>query len=271
MRLTPFALALLATSLAAHASEPITLSQAMADPDWIGPPVEAGWWRWDGKAAQYTLKRSGASIRDAWQVGLDGGAAARLEGAARADLDDASAVLDLAGGRSAFIRNGDVFVRDLRHGALVQLTRGNSAAARLQWSRDGALAWRSGAEWLRWDGRGIQQAALLRSEDAPGTPLEPDDLRDRQLRLVATLQEDRARRDAARVQADAWRQADPTRAPAPVYLGKDVDIVDSALSPDGRWLLVATTAKGADAGTAGKMPKYVTESGYEEFEDVRTR
>jgi dipeptidyl aminopeptidase/acylaminoacyl peptidase len=50
-----------------------------------------------------------------------------------------------------------------------------------------------------------------------------------------------------------------------------VDIVDSALSPDGRWLLVATTEKGAATGTAGKMPKYVTESGYEEFEDVRTR
>ena len=56
-----------------------------------------------------------------------------------------------------------------------------------------------------------------------------------------------------------------------MYLGKEVEIADSALSPDGRWLLVVTTAKGADAGTAGKMPKYVTESGYEEFEDVRTR
>ena len=32
-----------------------------------------------------------------------------------------------------------------------------------------------------------------------------------------------------------------------------------------------TTAKGADGGQAGKMPKYVTESGYEEVEDVRTR
>ena len=39
----------------------------------------------------------------------------------------------------------------------------------------------------------------------------------------------------------------------------------------GRWLLVVTTAKGGDAGQAGKMPKYVTESGYEETEDVRTR
>src|SRR5690606_10862191 len=41
--------------------------------------------------------------------------------------------------------------------------------------------------------------------------------------------------------------------------------------PGGRWLLVATSEEGANAGQAGKMPKYVTESGYEEFEDVRTR
>ena len=59
----------------------------MADPDWIGPPVEDAWWRWDGKAAQYTLKRKGATIRDTWQVGIDGGMPALLEGSARADLD----------------------------------------------------------------------------------------------------------------------------------------------------------------------------------------
>src|SRR5512132_3528986 len=69
---------------------PLTLAQTMADPDWIGPPVEDAWWRWDGKAAQYTLKRKGATIRDTWQVGIDGGAAALLDGGARSDLDVAS-------------------------------------------------------------------------------------------------------------------------------------------------------------------------------------
>ncbi|MEF9979520.1 MAG: DPP IV N-terminal domain-containing protein, partial [Thermomonas sp.] len=274
MRLAPLALALFATLAAAPvatAAEPITLTQAMADPDWIGPPVDSGWWRWDGKAAQYALKRNGATIRDTWQVGIDGGTRTRLDGSARADLDTADAVLDAAGTRSAFVRNGDVFVRDLRSGALSQLTRSGGDAGRLQWSRDGALTWRSGPAWQRWDGRVITEAASPKAEDAPSTTPKADDLRDRQLRLIATLKDDRARRDAAREQAEAWRSADPTRAPAPIYLSKDVDIVDSALSPDGAWLLVATTAKGADTGTAGKMPKYVTESGYEEFEDVRTR
>ncbi len=271
MRIAPLLAALLSTSLSAAAAEPITLSQAMADPDWIGPPVEEAWWRWDGQAAQYLLKREGASIRDTWQVGVDGTAATRVDGAALAGLDSADAVFDAAATRSAFVRNGDVFVRDLRSGALTQLTRTNDLESRPQWSRDGALVWKVGDAWYRWDGRSVGQAALLKAEDAPGKAPKADDLRDRQLRLIDTLRDDRARREAAREQDEAWRAVDHTRAPAPTYLGKDVDIVDSALSPDGRWLLVATTEKKADTGTAGKLPKYVTESGYEEYEEVRTR
>ena len=283
MRLAPLAFALLATLAAAAASAqssaqastpasaPISLTQAMADPDWIGPPVEGGWWRWDGKAAQFLLKHKGETYRDTWQVALDGSVPVQLPDAARADIEAGNMVVADDGNHSAFVRSGDVFVRDLRSGALTQLTRDTTPATRLQWSHDGGLIWAQGPAWYRWDGRSVAVAAQLKTEDAPGTAPKADDLRDRQLRLIDTLRDDRARREANREQMDAMRKADPTRAPAPVYLGKDVEVADSALSPDGRWLLVVTTAKGADAGQAGKLPKYVTESGYEEFEDVRTR
>ena len=66
--------------------------------------------------------------------------------------------------------------------------------------------------------------------------------------MIRTLKDDRARREAARKQDEEWRRADPTRAPAPTYLGDGVEIVDSALSPDAKWLLVVTQAKGGDAG-----------------------
>ncbi|MFX6258542.1 hypothetical protein ABTF80_21035, partial [Acinetobacter baumannii] len=68
-----------------------------------------------------------------------------------------------------------------------------------------------------------------------------------------------------------WRQADPTRAPGPVYLGADVEIADRVLSPDLTHLVVVTKPKDFDDGRGGKMPLYVTESGYEETEDTRTR
>lgn len=251
---------------------PITLAQAMADPDWIGTPIEAAWWSWDGQRAYTQRKRRGATIRDTWVQPIAGGTAAALDGAALGDIDAADPVFDAQRARMAFVRNGDVFVRDLRSGALQQLTRTNDDESQPQWANDGGLAWRVGNDWYRWTAAGgVRQAASARAEKAPDAKPAADDLRDRQLRLIETLRNDRAKREAAQAQDKAWQRNDPTRAPVPAYLGDTVEIADTAMSPDGAWMLVITTPKGADAGKAGKMPKYVTESGHEEFEDVRTR
>ncbi|MDB6162654.1 MAG: prolyl oligopeptidase family protein [Xanthomonadaceae bacterium] len=272
--LLPLFIALLLTTAAdtATAATPLTLEQIMADPDWIGPPVEDAWWAWDGRSVQYQLKRDGATIRDTWQQTIDGnGAASRVDGVARAQLDGARPAYDAAHARMAFIRNGDVFVRDLRSGALTQLTRSNDEEALPQWSSDGGLVWRVANDWFRWTARdGVQQAATVKAEKDPTAPAKADPLRDHALTLMATLRDDKARRDAAQVQEHTWRTTDPTRAPPSAYLGDDVDIADSAMSPDGHWLLVVTTAKGADAGASAKLPQYVTESGYVEVKEGHT-
>ncbi len=253
-------------------SKPLDMATIMADPDWIGNSVEQAWWSWDSRELLYTRKREGATIRDLWRVPASGGEPAKVDGAARAQLDAARPAFDATRTRMAFARNGDIFVRDLRTGTLTQLTRSEAQESRPQWHRDGGLVWRAGNDWFRWTAAsGVVQAANVQAVDDPAKPPAADDLRDRQFRMIDTLKQDRDRRDAAREQERAWRLADPTRAPLPVYLGKKVEVADSALSPDGRWLLVVTTVKDADGGKAGKMPKYVTESGYEESEDVRTR
>ena len=129
----------------------------------------------------------------------------------------------------AFARNGDIFVRDLRSGALTQITRSNDDDTLPQWSSDGGLVWRVSNDWYRWTPRnGVNQAAVVKAEKAPNAAPKSDDLRERQLRLIDTLRNDKAKRDAARAQEDAWRTADPTRAPTPAYLGDDVTIADSA-------------------------------------------
>ncbi len=261
-----------ATAQPVQPGAPLTLTQVMADPDWIGPGVENAWWSWDGRQAYYTLKRDGGSIRDTWAHGIDATTPIRLDGAALADIDGAQQTIDPQRARMAFVRNGDIFVRDLSTGTLTQLTRSDIAESRPQWGSDGGLVWRAGNDWFRWNARtGVGQASLLKAQDDPAKPPKADDLRERQLQMIETLKNDRARRDAVRAQDTQWRKDDPTRAPLPVYLGKDVEIIDSALSPDGRWLVAVTQAKDAEAGQAGKLPKYVTESGYEEFEEVRTR
>jgi len=265
-------LALLSTAAFAQTAAPLTLADTMANPDWIGPPVERAWWAWDGQRVQYQIKRDDGIIRDTWQTGVAGGTPQRLDGAARNELDAANPAFDAQRARMAFVRNGDVFVRDLRSGALTQVTRSNDTESRPQFSRDGNLVFRVDNQWYQWRaGQGLSQAAQVRAENDPAKPPKADALRDYQLATIDTLRNVRAQRDAAREQDEAWRRGDGSRAPKPVYLGDEVEIIDSALSPDARWLLVVTQEKKGDAGTGGKMPKYVTESGYEEFEEVRTR
>ncbi len=271
-RLLPLTLLLVAATAHAQSAAPLTIEQVMADPDWIGPPVEQAWWQWDGKQVQYLLKRNGSPVRDTYRRSTSGAAAERVADNARAGLDAANPIYDATRQRMLFARNGDVFLRDLRSGALTQLTRSNEVESRPQFASDGGAIWRTGNDWYHWraDG-GTAQVAVVKAERDPNAAPKADVLREQQLATLATLRRDREQRDALRTQEDAWRRADATRAAAPVYLGDEVEIVDSALSPDGRHLLVVTQAKSAAEGQAGKMPKYVTESGYEEFQEVRTR
>ncbi|KAF1692113.1 S9 family peptidase [Pseudoxanthomonas koreensis] len=251
---------------------PLTIEQAMADPDWIGPPVERAWWSWDGREAQLLLRREGASIRDTWRQSIAGGALQKVADAERGALDAPDPVYDAQRRRAAFVRNGDVFLRDLGTGALAQLSRTAAAESQPRFAADGGVIWRAGNDGFKWNsGAGVAQVVSLKAEKDPAAPPKADTLHEQQLRTLDTLRRDRELREAQRAQEEIWRKADPTRAPGPAYLGDKVEIVDSSLSPDGRHLLVVTKEKGADAGREGKMPNYVTESGYEEFEEVRTR
>ncbi len=251
---------------------PITLDQAMAHPDWIGTPAETAWWSWDGKQVFFQQKRSASQLRDTFEAVP--GKPRRVLDAELANLDSDKVVYNRARTRSIVQRNGDLFERDHKSGTLTQITRGASGLAAPQYAADGrSVQFRAGHEWLAWtraDRLVSPLAAPTVGKDPAATPDEGA-LRDMQLRLISTLKRQKDERDAARDRAEEERRADPTRAPAPIWLGDKVVIDGSALSPDGRYLVVVTSPKDSEKGRIGKLPRYITESGYEEFEDQRPR
>lgn len=251
----------------------VTIEQAMADPDWIGPPVTASYWSTDGQSLYYSLKQAGSPVRDLHRIDLGEGSDSIVDPAAMADADARGAVFDRSRTRAAFARNGDIFIRELASGRLVQVTRSAEREHAPQFSADGrALHYRVGNDWFRYDiAAGVGgPAALVKAEKDPDDK-KPDALVDQQLRYFSTLRKIKADREAMKEHGEIFARGDPTRAPLPFYIGDEVKIEGSSLSPDGRWMLLVTTPKGYDAGRRGKLQRFVTESGYEEQEDERTR
>lgn len=245
----------------------------MADPDWIGPPVEEAWLSLDGADAYYRIKKTGSPLRELRQIDLASGADMMVADSSLDDIDGGSPVFDRARGRALFVRNGDLFLRELADGRLHQLTRGVEGVADPRFATDGRIVVRAGDRWLTIDPRSGLSSAIadLRFEDDPLDGKKDDALHDTQLRLFDTLRRMRSDRDAERAEDLRLRGIDASRGVAPWYLGKDRRAVASDASPDGRWLLIATQPAEPDRGEGGKMPMYVTESGYTEIEDVRTR
>jgi dipeptidyl aminopeptidase/acylaminoacyl peptidase len=288
-RIAAAALALLTFSAAATQPAPqtlgkLSLEQIMADPDWIAGQIEetepfeghaiAPYFSVDGKSVYYRLKRSGSPIRDLHRIDLGDGKDSSVDAAAMSAADGNQTVYDEAQTHAAFVRNGDIFLRDLRGGGTIQVTRSEHSEAMPQFSADGRrLSFRSGNDWFVYDvGGGVTMpAAVLKTEKNPDAVPKADALRDMQRRLFSTLQKIHNDKDTVREHAESLQRGDATRAPLPFYLGEEVKLVDTALSPDARWLLAVTAPKGHNEGKKGRLTRYVTESGYEESEPERTR
>ncbi|MFU8831455.1 MAG: prolyl oligopeptidase family serine peptidase [Wenzhouxiangella sp.] len=255
------------------ATPTVELTQIMADPEWMGPPVENAWWQLDGSAIVYRTKREGSTLRDLNLIDLAADHDRVLDHAEQATIDGADPVFHHPTGQALFIRDGNLFVRGPDQPTARQLTRSVETEAQARFSPEGdRIIFRRGNQWwihdlpmsLAWP------VTDLRFEKDPDA--EPDDeLAKMQLRLFSTLREDAEREREERQEARDAARLDPTRSPAPWYLGDKIQMAGSSLSPDGRWLLLAVQPAEPNRGRTGRMPHYVTVDGYIDIEDVRTR
>ncbi len=251
-------------------SGPLTLERIMANPDWIGHAVEHPYWSADGQSIYYRLKRDGSPVRDLYRVDPATGTSVKLDAGRLADAEGAP-LFDPAHRHVAYVRHGDVFVRNLAGGRPVQVTRTPERERDLQWSADGAaVQYRRGNQWFayRLAGGASMPVAILKTDDDPRDK-QPDALGRMQLDLFETLRHVKAEKKARRQHDLALDKADATRAPRPFWMGKDVSIEATSLSPSGRWMLVVTQPADYDAGKHSVVNHYVTFTGYTRAEDAR--
>lgn len=253
----------------------VTLELIMSDPDWIGRAPENPYWSDDGREIYFRRKREGSTRRDLFVVPIGGGEPRLVEGADLAEIPVEHGDWDDLRTRKVFSRSGDLFIYDTSNGWQAQLTRTSAFEHSPRFMADGMrIAFvRDGATLVRHLVTGLEEE-LFRLE-AADDPLEEkvDEgyLAAQQRRLFDVLRERRENRDENRRLDREQQQLDLSRPPVPWYLGKDTEIVESVLSPDGRWVAVRLTKKGDRSGKSDTMPNYVTESGYVDTRSVRAK
>jgi dipeptidyl aminopeptidase/acylaminoacyl peptidase len=259
----------------------LTVENIMRGPDLVGTAPTNVQFSADGRFVYFRWRapaRAPTSLADTldqdYRVNVVG--APKLERLPRNAID----TIPLANGvwspdrrRELIIVKGDIWVVE-RTGAKRRLTQTTGAEASPAWSQDGRTVYftREGNAWaLDLTGGSLVQLTDIRPGTAPRKPAEAAgqarELRDEQQALF-----DFVRRQVAdeRLRADT----DTVHTVKPVYVGERRSATDFEVAPDGRYVLVTVTERARGDSSEGRrvtMPVWVTQSGYVETQQIRTK
>jgi dipeptidyl aminopeptidase/acylaminoacyl peptidase len=272
-RLTAALILLVLPWPAAAASAEPTLETIMAHPDWIGNPPEEPYWADDGGSVFYLRKRTGEEQKDLIRLDLESGIQTLVPLGERGKTDAPGGDLSRDRRWKTYARQSNIFLKDLQTGTIRQITRTEEEEDAPRFlAGDNRIAFQRGDSTFVYDlvaGTLFQPADLKLAKD-PAEDEESGYIDEQQERLFQVIREEKEKQAAAREEDRASRHLDPTRAPLPWFLGEEVEIVQSSLSPAGDWMLVVTQAKGG-AKKPSLMARFVTEEGDLKSDEVRSK
>ncbi len=257
--------------------EPITLELIMSDPDWIGNAPTDPYWSDDNQAVYFEQKRAGEKRRDLIRIDLTTGTQTVVADQDRGATDIEDGQLSPDRTHKTYSRRGDIYVKHLTTGAVTQLTRTAAEETDARFMADGrqVMFRRGNAVFVRSLDNGLEvQAADLRLTRDPAdddTKNKDKFLASQQLRLFDIVKQRKHDAELEREQEQHEQSEDPTRPPLPFYLGEDLEILGSTLSPAGDGMLLVVADKKRELGRQDQMPDWVTDTGYVATHEVRPK
>jgi dipeptidyl aminopeptidase/acylaminoacyl peptidase len=252
-----------------QASEAVpTLEQIMAEPDWIGREPQDPYFSPDGRFVYFQRKKEKSFETELWRLELASGEMTLLgpDELVQRDVRRPSWSPDRS--QVVFERDGDVILKRLVDGKEIVLTRTSADEQQPQFVSQGQLIafWQGDSLYVR-DARGSLLEKVRLVHDKPKAESGYDPLSRQQMEFFEALRRQKAD-EAYRKELDKVLHRGRGFA---VELGPHLKVVRRSLGPDGRYLLLVLEDDRDDEGRLGKLPHFVTTSGYVELETVRTR
>ena len=274
--LIPLWLLTTVATIAQTASKPtLTVEKIMQDPKtWVGTSPSAPFWADDSQTIYFSWNPGATKGDSLYKIALVGDRKPlKVSPAERRNLLVApgTATYNRAQTQRLFERDGDVFWIETRTGKSRQLTNTTETETDLLFLADeNTVAFRRG--------QNLFSVNLTTSEISQRTDFKPGSkktdpkltdeekfLKADQLRLSTVLTDRKAKRD----EAERIAKADKPRRAKEIFLD-DKTVAGSQLSPDGRFVTYRLT-KAATGAKVAQVPNYVTESGYTEEIQARTK
>jgi dipeptidyl aminopeptidase/acylaminoacyl peptidase len=260
----------------ASALAPLTLTQIMANPNWISIPPENPYWSADGKTVYYSKRPHGAPVSTLYALNVASGQAHKVPLAKIASTGSPDFAYNRDRTREVYVSDDVVYVKNLETGRAKPVVSGVGSVRSPMFMANGkAVAWIENGHYFVGDlDTGFEhRAAIVKTEaPPPGTASKPYRFYSaEQPRLFKVLQQRKRNAVAARTHAEALAKASGNAGTLPFYIGTKVKVLRRSLSPSGRWLLLITEPAHYNAGPHGKMPDYITMSGRNKMIPVRRR
>lgn len=253
----------------------LQLRQIMADPDWLGRQPIGGFWADDSRSILYQRKEAGTPLINLWHRPNDSqgnGAQVGLETLHQHSYKER--VLNRQKSHSAWVFEGNLFVKVLSSGQVRQLSQDAAQPTNLQFLLDGRLAYQLDNSVFALDlTSGFRQKLVSWVYGDPPQALEePDDyIALQQTELIDYVAQARLNRQQQFARKQQLAAHNPTLSPEPFYLPKEHQTVEASLSPDGRKLILVEQQIIEWRSDDDLMPAYIGEDGRIDSQEVRQR
>lgn len=251
----------------AQKSDSLSVEKIMRDPKWIGVSPSNISWSDDSKTVYFNWNPDKNKTDSLFAVTVGSTQIEKVNSTTRRALVKLS-TLNKSRTLKVFEKYGDLFLTDLRTGAIRQLTNTTDLEAFPSFSGDEQkVIFRKGNDLYSIsinNGELIQLTSFLRGSKSRDSKLNDQDqwLKDDKLSEFVVLQQRKEMRDAT----TKARKADQPKRLKEIYLeGRTVD--NLVISPDEQYITFNLVTD--DDGRNTIVPNYVTETGY--TEDIATR
>lgn len=257
---------------------PLTIREIMRGPELVGESPAQVAWTDDSRWIYFTWKPGGQSWSDPrslYRIPAQGGEPERVPDATADSLD----ILFASGALSPDRRwrvsahEGDLLLVDRRSMAVRPLVRTTQSTGQPMFSEDGtSVLYRQGMNIFRisLDGGGVEQLTDIRSGPEPSDSADAEGQRAFLEEQQRALFEHIRTREAQEARQEEARERREARRLATTWLARGENV--GSLEPTRNGAFVAVTATRSAQGTRNtSIPFWVTESGYTEPRNMRTK